>query len=91
MIFGVFVPQGWKMELTSIPDPQDKWARSLEVARLADGLGYDSIWVHDHFHNVPLPAHETMFECWTTIAALTQATTRVRLGQMVGCGRPSRS
>jgi alkanesulfonate monooxygenase SsuD/methylene tetrahydromethanopterin reductase-like flavin-dependent oxidoreductase (luciferase family) len=85
MIFGVFVPQGWKMELTSIPDPQDKWAKTLEVARLADGLGYDSIWVYDHFHNVPLPAHETMFECWTTLAALTQVTQNVRLGQMVGC------
>src|SRR5690348_2538163 len=85
MIFGVFVPQGWKMELTSIPDPEDKWSKTLEVARLADDLGYDSIWVYDHFHNVPLPAHETMFECWTTMAALTQVTEDVRLGQMVGC------
>ena len=85
MIFGVFVPQGWKMELASIPDPQAKWAKSVEVARLVDGLGFDSIWVYDHFQNVPLPAHETMFECWTTIAAISQVTTNVRLGQMVGC------
>src|SRR3954451_19417933 len=85
MIFGVFVPQSWKLELTSIPDPQDKWSKTLEIARMADDLGYDSIWVYDHFHNVPVPAHETMFECWTTIAALSQVTTRVRLGQMVGC------
>lgn len=84
MIFGVFVPQGWKMELASIPDPQDKWAKSIEIAKLADDLGFDSIWVYDHFHNVPLPARETMFECWTAIAALSQVTTDVRLGQMVG-------
>jgi F420-dependent oxidoreductase-like protein len=85
MIFGTFVPQGWKMELVSIADPQEKWAKTIEVAELADRLGYDSIWVYDHFHNVPVPAHETMFECWTTLAALSQRTTNVRLGQMVGC------
>ena len=28
--FGVFVPQGWKMELSSIPDPVDKWAKAFE-------------------------------------------------------------
>lgn len=85
MIFGTFVPQGWKMELVGIPDPQEKWAKTIEVAELADQLGYDSIWVYDHFHNVPLPAHETMFECWTTLAALSQRTANARLGQMVGC------
>ena len=85
MIFGVFVPQGWKMELVGIPDPEEKWAVTVEVAELADELGYDSIWVYDHFHNVPVPAHETMFECWTTLAALSQRTSRVRLGQMVSC------
>jgi F420-dependent oxidoreductase-like protein len=85
MIFGTFVPQGWKMELAGIVDPQDKWAKAVEVAVLADELGYDSVWVYDHFHNVPVPAHETMFECWTTLAAISQRTTRVRLGQMVGC------
>lgn len=73
------------MELVGIPDPQEKWAKTIEVAELADQLGYDSIWVYDHFHNVPLPAHETMFECWTTLAALSQRTANARLGQMVGC------
>jgi F420-dependent oxidoreductase-like protein len=83
--FGVFIPQGWKMELSSIPDPQDKWAKAVEVAVLAEELGLDSLWVYDHFHNVPVPAHEAVFECWTTIAAISQRTSRIRLGQMVGC------
>ncbi len=83
--FGVFIPQGWKMELASIPDPQDKWAKAVEIAVLAEELGLDSLWVYDHFHNVPVPAHETMFECWTTVAAISQRTSRIRLGQMVGC------
>jgi F420-dependent oxidoreductase-like protein len=85
MIFGVFVPQGWKMDLAGIPDPQDKWARAVEIAELAERLGYDSLWVYDHFHNVPAPAHEAVFECWTTLAAISQRTSRIRLGQMVGC------
>lgn len=83
--FGTFVPQGWKMELASIPDPQDKWAKAIEVAVLAEELGYDSVWVYDHFHNVPVPAHEAMFESWTTLTAVSQQTSRVRLGHMVGC------
>ena len=31
------------------------------------------------------PAHEAVFECWTTVAAISQRTSRIRLGQMVGC------
>jgi F420-dependent oxidoreductase-like protein len=85
LTFGVFIPQGWKMELASIEDPQAKWAKAVEIAQLAEELGFDSLWVYDHFHNVPVPAHEAMFECWTTIAAISQQTSRIRLGQMVGC------
>jgi F420-dependent oxidoreductase-like protein len=83
--FGVFVPQGWKMELAGITGAEAKWAKAVEIAQAADRLGYDSVWVYDHFHNVPVPAHEAVFECWTTMAAISQLTTNVRLGQMVGC------
>ena len=83
--FGAFVPQGWKTELIGIDGAEAQWAKTVEIAKLAEALGYDSIWVYDHFHNVPRPVHEAVFECWTTLAALSQQTTRVRLGQMVGC------
>jgi alkanesulfonate monooxygenase SsuD/methylene tetrahydromethanopterin reductase-like flavin-dependent oxidoreductase (luciferase family) len=46
----------------------------VEIAELAERLGYDSIWVYDHFHNVPVPAHETVFECWTTLTAIGGST-----------------
>lgn len=84
-LFGVFVPQGWKMELAGIEGAENKWNKAVETAVLAEELGFDSIWVYDHFHNVPVPAHEAVFECWTTIAAISQRTSRIRLGQMVGC------
>jgi F420-dependent oxidoreductase-like protein len=85
IVFGAFMPQGWKMELSGIDGAEAKWIKAVEIAVLAEELGYDSIWVYDHFHNVPRPAHETVFECWTTMAAISQRTSRVRLGQMVGC------
>jgi F420-dependent oxidoreductase-like protein len=84
-VFGVFVPQGWKMELAGITGAAEKWSKTVEIAVLAEELGFDSVWVYDHFHNVPVPAHEAVFECWTTIAAISQRTSRIRLGQMVGC------
>ena len=83
--FGAFAPQGWKTELAGIPDARDQWRVCRDTAVLAEELGYDSIWVYDHFHNVPRPAHESVFECWTTMAALAEATSRIRLGQMVSC------
>src|SRR3954464_3584905 len=85
LVFGAFVPQGWKMELSSIDGAEAKWQTAVDVARLIEELGYDSLWVYDHFHNVPRPAHETVFECWTTMAAISQRTSRIKLGQMVGC------
>ena len=85
VLFGAFMPQGWKMELISIDGATAKWNKAVEIAQRAEELGYDSIWVYDHFHNVPRPAHEAVFECWTTIAAISQRTSRIRLGQMVGC------
>ncbi len=85
MIFGVFVPQGWKLELAGVGDAGEQWERALALAELAEELGYDSVWVYDHVHNVPFPSGESVFECWTSLAAISQRTQRVRLGQMVGC------
>jgi len=85
ILFGVFMPQGWKMELAGIDGAENKWQKAVDIAVRAEALGYDSIWVYDHFHNVPRPANEAVFECWTTIAAISQRTSTVRLGQMVGC------
>lgn len=81
----MFIPQGWKMELASIDGAENQWNRAVEIAVRAEELGFDSLWVYDHFHNVPRPAQEAVFECWTTIAAISQRTSTIRLGQMVGC------
>ena len=85
VLFGMFMPQGWKMELSSIDGAAAKWQTAVDIAVRIEELGYDSLWVYDHFHNVPKPANEAVFECWTTMAAISQRTSRIRLGQMVGC------
>ena len=85
MIFGVFTPQGWKLELAGVGDARAQWEVTLSTALAAERLGLDSVWVYDHVHNVPVPSNESVFECWTTVAALAQATSTIRLGQMVGC------
>src|SRR5258707_1538224 len=55
------------------------------VAQEAEALGFDSIWLFDHFHTVPTPTQEVTFECWTSTAALARDTQRVHIGQMVTC------
>lgn len=83
--FGMFAPQGWKMELAGVPDARAKWATTRAVALAAEAAGYDSLWVYDHVHNIPPGSNDAVFECWTTMAALAEATSTIRLGQMVGC------
>ena len=57
--FGVFVPQGWKMDLVEIDDPVAKYAAMTAVAQAADAeQTIDSIWVYDHFHTIPEPTLE---------------------------------
>jgi F420-dependent oxidoreductase-like protein len=56
------------------------------VARQADDVGLDSVWVMDHFFQIRGvgPAEEPMLEGWTALGYLAANTTRARLGLMVG-------
>lgn len=84
MRFGLFVPQGWRLDLAGI-DTADHWAAMLGVAKAAEDGPFESVWVFDHFHTVPVPTQEATHEAWTLMAALAAATSRVRLGQMCTC------
>ena len=84
MQIGVMIPQGWKYEYNGW-DPATAWARTMELARDAEALGFESEWVFDHFHTVPDPLDEITFESFTTLTAMAGVTKRVRLGHMVVC------
>jgi len=81
---GVIVPQGWTGEFDGW-EPKAAWARTAGVAKEADRLGFESIWLFDHFHTVPKPTDEMTFESFTALSALAALTSRVRLGHIVIC------
>lgn len=85
MKFGLFVPQGWRMDLVGI-EPEMHWGVMAGLARRIDANeDWASIWVYDHFHTVPAPSEEATHEAWTLMSALAAVTGRVRLGQMCTC------
>ena len=53
---------------------------ALEQARIAEDLGYDSVWIPDHVENAHLDRAKPILEHWTTITAIGALTKRVRLG-----------
>jgi F420-dependent oxidoreductase-like protein len=81
MRFGLFVPQGWRLDLVGV-DPADQWAVMRDFSVRADQGAWDSLWVYDHFHTVPAPTEEATHEAWTLMSALAASTSRIRLGQM---------
>jgi F420-dependent oxidoreductase-like protein len=84
MRFGIFVPQGWRHDLVGIA-PEDQWGVMRGLAQAADAGPWESIWVYDHLHTVPVPSEQATHEAWTLMAAFAAATSRVRLGQMCTC------
>ena len=84
MKIGAMVPQGWRMDLNGIP-PENQWDTILKASKNIEDLNYESVWVYDHFHTVPSPTQDPTFECWSLMAALSQVTEKVRIGQMCTC------
>jgi F420-dependent oxidoreductase-like protein len=82
--FGAFVPQGWKLEYTGW-GAAEAWARSVELAGIAERAGYDHLWVYDHVETVPRREPTHCFEAFTMLAALSQVTSTAELGQLVTC------
>jgi F420-dependent oxidoreductase-like protein len=81
MRFGLFIPQGWRLDLVDIPIEQH-WPVMRDLAMYVDNGAWDSLWVYDHFHTVPVPTGEATHEAWSLMSAYAAATTRIKLGQM---------
>lgn len=81
MRFGLFIPQGWRLDLVDIPVEQH-WPVMRDLATHADNGPWDSLWVYDHFHTVPVPTDEATHEAWSLMSAYAATTSRIKLGQM---------
>jgi len=60
------------------------WPAFEAAARRVDQLGYDSLWTWDHLYAIFGDPYQPIFEGYTTLAAWSKVTTRVRLGLLVG-------
>lgn len=81
MRFGLFIPQGWRLDLVDIPT-EKHWSVMRDLAAYADAGAWDSLWVYDHFHTVPIPTDEATHEAWSLMSAYAATTSRIKLGQM---------
>ena len=77
--FGLVVPQGWRDDLAG-----RDFEQMVSVAQAAERLGFDSVWLYDHLQTRD-GNPKRVLECWTSLAALSRETSRVRLGQIVTC------
>ena len=75
---GLFLPFAERMMDGETP----RWADIVAMARLAEDIGFDSLWLGDH---LLIPGEEEVgpWEAWSLISALAVATRRVAIGPLV--------
>lgn len=61
------------------------WDTFLTIAKAAERMGYDSVWVSDHL--ISPSGRPYGLEAWTVLSALASTTTKIRLGSYVLCNQ----
>ena len=82
-------------ESSAFGDETPRFADILEMTRVANDVGFDAVWIIDHFvfRNQPddqfpmpgTPDERGVLECFTTMAGLASATERIQIGSLVAC------
>src|SRR6266508_6372891 len=64
------------------------WRDLAAMCRLAEDVGFDSIWVPDHLlYHFPDGRREGPWECWSILSAVAAVTRRVEIGPLgLGAG-----
>jgi F420-dependent oxidoreductase-like protein len=66
----------------TLPQFGASWSEAREMALLADEVGFDSLWLADHFFGV---GADDPLEAWTELTAVAAITRRIELGVLVLC------
>jgi F420-dependent oxidoreductase-like protein len=82
-----FTRLGFQIPNFNFPDVPDAalFGRVADMARQAEASGFDTVFVMDHFYQLPMlgPPDWNMLEAYTLLGALAARTERVRLGTLV--------
>lgn len=65
-----------------LTSPSVRWEQMVERWQTIEALGFDSVWLPDHFVDLRQP-RTPRFEAWTLLPALATQTTRIRIGTLV--------
>ena len=59
------------------------WERWFALADRVESLGLEGLWRSDHFFSLMGQTQRPALECWSTLTALAQRTSRIRFGPLV--------
>src|SRR5919198_4685020 len=84
MQFGLQHPN-FSLDCNSQTSPSQIIDSLKKLVTRAENLGFDSFWVMDHFHQIPMVGkqEDPMLEGWTTISVLAGITSKIKLGTLV--------
>ena len=73
------------MRFALMIEPQQglSYAEQLEIARLAERIGFEALFRSDHYRSFPGPDDSPTTDAWTVLAGIARETTSIRLGTLV--------
>jgi probable F420-dependent oxidoreductase len=74
------------LQLPEVEREELRWPEYVKIARAAEEVGFDSIWVGDHLlYRDENGMEKGPWDAFTMLAALAVATERITLGPLVAC------